>query len=48
MVVRKTLKISFAIDEEEASEYTLEGTTLKPPYDNIEIMIWRKKKEKEE
>lgn len=43
-MVVTTLNMSFVIDEEEASEYTLEGTTLHPPYDNIEIMIQRKKK----
>lgn len=42
MVVTK-LNISFVIDEEEACEYTLEGSTMNPPYDNIEIMIRRKK-----
>ena len=46
MVVTK-LNISFVIDEEEACEYTLEGTTMNPPYDNIEIMIRRKKKAEE-
>ena len=46
MVVTK-LNISFVIDEEEACEYTLEGTRSEPPYDNIEIMIRRKKKAEE-
>jgi len=43
MVVTK-LNVCFVIDEEEACEYTIEGTTSHPPYDNIEIMIRRKVK----
>jgi len=46
MVVTKT-NITFVIDEEEPGVYTVEGTTSKPPYDNIEIMLRRTvKKEK--
>jgi hypothetical protein len=39
------LNINFIIDEEEPCEYTIEGTTSHPPYDNIDIMLRRKKKE---
>ena len=41
------MNITFVIDEEEPCEYTEEGTTPKPPYDNIEIMIRRKAKKKD-
>lgn len=40
MVVTE-VKITFVIDEEEACNYTVEGTESKPPYDNIEIMLRR-------
>ena len=41
------MNITFVIDDEEPCEYTVEGTTSKPPYDNIEIMIRRKTKKKD-
>lgn len=37
MVLTK-MKVSFVIDEEEPSLYTVEDTISEPPYDNIEIM----------
>jgi len=45
MVVTK-MNITFVIDEEEPSTYTVEGTRSEPPYDNIEIMLRRTKKQK--
>ena len=47
MVVTK-MNITFVIDEEEPCDYTVEGTTSKPPYNNIKIMIRRKAKKKDE
>jgi hypothetical protein len=46
MVVTK-MNITFVIDEEEPSIYTVEGTTRRPPYDNIEIMLRRTVKKEE-
>jgi hypothetical protein len=46
MVLTK-MNITFVIDEEDACEYTVEGTTSEPPYDNIEIMLRRTIKSKE-
>ena len=40
MVLTK-MNITFVVDEEELSIYTVQGTTCMPPYDNIEIMLRR-------
>jgi hypothetical protein len=40
MVLSK-IYVVIQIDEQEECKYTVEGTTCKPPYDNIEIMLRR-------
>jgi hypothetical protein len=47
MVLTKT-NITFVIDEEEPCIYTMEGTTSKSPYDNIEIVLRRTTKTRQE